>query len=238
MSNKINLAEIDVVYPLKRTDDCSELRYSLRSIEENMPHRDVWIISDHLPDWASPGLHLIPFLDTSTAFANVNAKLLAAIEEFRISDPFVFMMDDVFALHPVKTIPFYAIGRDMQERANSYTVHGSYAKDLDRSRVVLMALNLKAVDFEAHAPIIVHKDEMEGVLRSFPWSGHRRSIYANMQKFKPKYVDDFKVYYSMDKPDPSRDYLSVSEESWRVGSKSRDFINQRFTEPSRYEKGA
>ena len=35
---------LDVVYVLKSNIDPEELRYSLRSVEKNFPHRYVWFV--------------------------------------------------------------------------------------------------------------------------------------------------------------------------------------------------
>lgn len=236
MSNKIDLAEVDVVYPVKvLPNDNSELRYSLRSIARNLPHRKAWAIGGEI-DWLSSIVGRIAASDNGEAFDNVNNKLMLAVENPFVSDPFIFMMDDVFVMKKQTKIPYYAIGKSLLERMQKYDKFGAYARDLQEAREILWWAKKDELDFEVHGPIIFKKAGLKQILRKYPSSGHRRSLYCNFYKKRPTYTDDFKVYHATDEPDGSLPYLSSAVESWRDDSKLYQLITGTFSTPCQYEK--
>ena len=236
MSNKTDLSEVDVVYPVKvLPNDNSELRYSLRSVARNLPHRNIWVIGGDI-SWLSSEVGRIPANDPGKAFANVNHKLMWAVESPFVSDPFIFMMDDVFVMKKVRRVPYYAIGKTLLDRLRKYDRYGSYAKDLQEARDILWYEKQSEIDFEAHGPILFKKAGLKQILRKYPSSGHRRSLYCNFYKKRPTYTDDFKVYRATDEPDGSLPYLSSAVESWRDDSKLYQLITGTFSTPCQYEK--
>ena len=42
----MNLKSLDIVYIVKNTEYNGELRYSLRSVCKNFPHRNIWIVGN------------------------------------------------------------------------------------------------------------------------------------------------------------------------------------------------
>lgn len=235
MNNKIDLNKLDIVYPVRRlTEGNSELRYSLRSVAKNLPHRKIWVIGEEI-EWLSSLVNRMEMKDEGKAFENVNAKLMAAIENPLVSDPFIFMMDDIFVMQKIDEIPYYAIGRSLGERLRRYDVYGSYARDLQEARYILWFEDKEDVDFEAHSPIIFQKAGLSRILSRWPKSGHRRSLYGNFFKKKPTYVEDFKIYGEKDEPDHSSPYISTCVESWRNSSKVYQFVTGEFDNVCEYE---
>lgn len=90
----------DVVYVVRPGDDNEELRWSLRSVAANAPHRNVWIVGT-VPTWVRniKGLPLVPQPDK---FANQRQSLHAIAAHPEISDPFVLFNDDMFVMEPIK----------------------------------------------------------------------------------------------------------------------------------------
>ncbi len=235
MSSKVDLKNVDLVYPVRKLPEGnSELRYSLRSVAKNLPHRKIWVIGDDIA-WLSPKVGKIQMEDGGKAFWNVNQKLMTAVEDGRITDPFIFMMDDIFVMKKVRSIPYYAINHRLGDRLTKYDNFGPYAQDLTMAREILWWLKEDEVDFEAHAPILFRKSGLKRILRRWPESGHRRSLYANIYHKRPKYVDDFKIYHAEDDPEPGAQYFSSAVESWRDGSKLYGLVTSTFTEPCEYE---
>ena len=236
MNNRIDLSKIDIVYPVRKlAEGNSELRYSLRSVAKNLPHRNVWVVGEEI-GWLGSLVRFMPAEDEGKAFANVNQKLLAAVENDLISDPFVFMMDDIFVMKEVNDIPYYAIGRTLTERARTYDVYGRYWRDLDETQQILWFLRKSDIDFEAHAPILFQKAGLRRILKKYPTSGHRRTLYGNIFKKKPTYVSDFKIYEEDVEPDAETPYISTCVESWRESSKTYQLVTSEFAEPCEYER--
>lgn len=236
MSSEIDLSKIDIVYPVRPLmEGNSELRYSLRSVAQNLPHRGIWVIGKDI-EWLSSDVGVIWAQDAGKPFENVNRKLMAAVETPLVSDPFIFMMDDVFAMSKQTKVPYFAIGQSLRERLQKYDKYGSYARDLQAAREILWWAKKDEIDFEAHGPIIFKKAGLKQILRKYPSSGHRRSLYCNFYKKRPTYTPDFKVYHATDEPDGSLPYLSSAVESWRDDSKLYQLITGTFSTPCQYEK--
>ena len=234
---KINLSEIDIVYPVKKVDlGNEELTYSLRSVCANLPHRDVWIFGTGLSG-INETVRTVPIGDLDKAFANVNKKLATAITIEEISDPFIFMMDDIYVMKPQTEIPYFALSRSLENRLDHYSRVGSYARDLIAARDILRGLEETEIDFEAHAPILFHKAELEYILMNYPRSGHRRSLYGNIFEKKPKYIrKDFKIYDEQTVPSRTAPYLSSADGSWTWQSKLREYVMGEFREKCKYER--
>lgn len=234
MNSKINLSEIDIVYPVRKlAEGNSELRYSLRSVAKNLPHRNIWVIGEEI-EWLSSIVRRIDLGENGAAFANVNRKLMEAVENPLISDPFIFMMDDIFVMQEIREIPYYAIGRTLSERLRRYDEYGTYARDLQDAQNILWFERKEEIDFEAHAPIIFKKAGLQRILTRWPESGHRRSLYGNFFKKKPTYVDDFKIYGADEEPKKAP-YISTCVESWNRNSKAYQLVTQTFAEQCDYE---
>ena len=236
MRSEIDLSKIDVVYPVRPlAEGNSELRYSLRSVAQNLPHRNIWVIGKDI-EWLSSDVGVIWAQDAGKPFENVNRKLMAAVENPLVSDPFLFMMDDVFVMKKQTKVPYFAIGHSLRERLQKYDKYGSYARDLQAAREILWWAKKDEVDFEAHGPILFKKAGLKQILRKYPSSGHRRSLYCNFYKKRPTYTDDFKVYHAEDDPDGRLPYLSSAVESWRDGSKLYQLVTSTFSDVCHYEK--
>lgn len=239
-SNKINLKDIDVVYPVQPTrDGNNELRYSLRSLR-NMPHRNVHIFSDYIPWLNEHTVKRHPSSDRpdKKRFANVNTTLLRACDDPNISDPFVFMNDDFFVMKPIKTIPYYVNGTLQQHFDYLHkTYRGSkYMHDILETQSELKRLGLGTLDFEVHAPIIFYKDELRKILKAYPNAACRRSIYGNAMKVDWEQAIDFKIYGFGDNFDHNRPFVSTADANFRRQSGVRSMIRSEFTTPSSYEK--
>lgn len=238
-NNKINLKDIDVVYPVKATpDENVELRYSLRSLE-NMPHRNVHIFSDYIP-WLSKKVKWHPSSDRpgKPRFANVNTTLLRACKDPNVSDPFVFMNDDFFVMQKIKELPYYCNGTLQQhwEYLHRTYAGSKYMRDLLETQSVLKEMGYGTMDFEVHCPIIFYKDQLIKILEAYPYTACRRTIYANMMEVPYEQVVDFKIYGFGDQFDHNRPFVSTADANFRRQSGVRSMIRSKFTHQSPYEK--
>ena len=239
-SNKLDLSQVDIVYPVKITrDGNAELRYSLRSLV-NLPHRNVHIFSDYI-SWLSKEVKWHPSSDRPGVprFANVNTTLLRACEDPNISDPFIFMNDDFFVLNPVDKIPYYYNGTLQQHYDylhKSYPTGSKYMRNLLEAQTVLKQSGFDNLDYELHCPIIFHKAELKDVLKAFPNSACRRTLYANMAKVEGEQAIDFKIYGFLDNFNHARPFVSTTDANFRRQSGVRSLIRSKFTSSSKYEK--
>lgn len=86
----------DVVYVNRPGDDNDELRYSLRSVAANVPHRHVWI-AGHVPGWAA-GVRGVPLRPLPEKFDNQYQSLHAALSEPGLGDEFYLFNDDMYVV--------------------------------------------------------------------------------------------------------------------------------------------
>lgn len=100
---------MDVVYLVKPGDENEELRFSLRSLAKNMPYVDRVFIAGYCPAWVRnvESINLEPLEDK---FDNQAQSLRAACADGRISDDFVLMNDDHFALVEMESLPAWHLG--------------------------------------------------------------------------------------------------------------------------------
>ena len=103
----MNLEDLDIVYFVKDSPENEELKYSLRSVEKNFPHKHVWFIGGK-PKSLEPDKWLPVKQNQVTKWANTSMLLRSACENPEISDDFVLFNDDFFILYPVEDLPYYS----------------------------------------------------------------------------------------------------------------------------------
>lgn len=100
-------SKVDVVYPFYNSGSHDELKYSMRSMEENFTSlRNIWVIGDK-PDWASDQVQYIPYDHIRTLPSNeyskgrnICEKMLRAALTPEVSTDFVYAGDDHYLLRP------------------------------------------------------------------------------------------------------------------------------------------
>jgi len=162
---------MDVVYILGKGSqyDDEELRYSLRSLCINMLDLHRVIVVGEKPSWLKD-VHHIPCEDRhEKRWKNALEKTRMAATAPGITDEFLLMNDDFFALKPFNgaDMPFYAV-----KNGNG----GCNGKN----------------DFSIHAPIRFKCDWYEKLPLSLDMSGDwsPRSFYANFYQAPPTFVPD------------------------------------------------
>lgn len=92
-----------IVYVVRPGDNNEELRYSLRSIAQNLPHAGV-TIAGHKPPWVT-NTHHCPTRQDGTKAANIRANITAACHTH--PDEYLLFQDDIFITQPLNHIPHY-----------------------------------------------------------------------------------------------------------------------------------
>lgn len=101
---------MDAVYIVGPWAENEQLRYSLRSLARNMPYVDkVWIVGS-APAWVSGAAGKILLEPLDDKFDNQRQSLRAACADDRISEDFVLMADDMFALVEMDHLPVWHLG--------------------------------------------------------------------------------------------------------------------------------
>lgn len=230
--------QTDVVYPVKLTRNGNrELRLSLRSLS-NIPHRNVYVLAPEAPEWLSERVRFIKCTDEHISYENVNRKLLEACRQADLSDNFVYMNDDIFFMHKMTEIPYWALNNSLQTRLDEYKVSGlgSYAQDLMKTKQYLESNGFSTIDFESHSPIVFNKHILEQILVQNIRLGHRHTLYGNIVKVKPTYLDqDFKLYFTDGKIDENQPVISTIEEAFQHNCIVSRYLENKFANKSIYE---
>lgn len=180
---------MDVVYVLGNGSgwNDNELRFSLRSIERNLRNvRNVVIVGEcpaflqhviHIPakDIFEPGLN---------ADGNIITKVLAACNDERVSDDFLFINDDHLVLQKMNVADVPPLHKgDMTSFDAKYWELNFWRSKLKRTMEVLCSKGNSTFHFDCHTPIIFNKNYFSDIVSRFNYSegiGYTmKSLYGN-----------------------------------------------------------
>ena len=227
----------DVVYIVKEDPNNEELRYSIRSVEENFPVRYIWIFG-YCPRWLSNIIY-VPVKQDGDKWSN-SKKLFETIANASfLPDQFVLFNDDFFVMEKIDRPEHHYDGL-LIDRIN-------YLEDKFKNTSPLYATQLRQVydrlqelgikdpnNYALHTPMSFSRLEMKKSLeltKDLPMS--LRSFYANYFNVGGVEGPDCKVFrlgeYNVDGP-----YLSTDDSTFRLGQVGRD-IRAKFIKPSSHE---
>jgi hypothetical protein len=227
---------VDIVY-ICRPGDNEELRYSIRSISENMPHDNIWLVGSK-PKWFNG--NFIPVIDGINKFENIKNCIRAASESKEISSDFVLMNDDFFLLKKIDHLPDYN-GGSLKTKVEEYqklNPSAYYTKLLANTLKLLNKLGYKdPIDYDIHVPMIMNKEKLKIALTH---SYSIRSVYGNMFDVGGEKIRDVKVYGKGRLNARSYDYLNsdfpfVSTIDESFNSLYETILKEMFSSPSIYE---
>lgn len=197
---------MDLVYIVRNGDNNPDLRYSLRSVAKFVKCDKVWIVG-YKPKWVG-NVEYIKVTQGPDKWQNSVNNIIAACESDDISDNFVLMNDDFFAIKPVEDLEKscnVALG-SLDEKIAEYKKYRSgwyngfrYAEEL------LKKMNIPEpyYDYESHSPIIInkqkfldfiHRKEIQDFMKTPTKVLHKRSIYKNIYKITPSILkEDVKI---------------------------------------------
>lgn len=239
---------ISVVIPYKSDtkNNHIELIYALRSIEKNLNgFGEVFIVSENKV--SLKGLNYINLKDDkSSKFKerNIYRKILAACNDERVSENFVFSNDDIYLTQEfnAESLPFYHKGELIDTMAKNA---GDYRKSLNHSRKHLMKMEKPTLDYDTHFPIVYNKEKFS---RTFvhsdlnwdqPYGYVIKSIYANMASVKPEYGGDCKIQMAMSYEEIVKKIGDKAFFSTSDGCMNADmikYLNELYPNKSRYER--
>lgn len=227
---------MDCVY-LCRPGINEELRYSLRSVAENLPHNNVWVVGGK-PNWYTH--NHIPVRDVSNKFENIKNCLRAAVNSEEISEDFIMMNDDFFVIKPVETFVNYH-GGSLAKKVEEYSLlsPGSYYSKLLKNtlRHLVKKGYQDPIDYDIHLPIAMNKTNLRISLDE-PYL--ERSVYGNMFGIEAVEAKDVKIYTNGRMLTRSHDYANsdspfVSSSDVSFNKLYADLLRDMFPYPSIYE---
>jgi len=249
----MNTNNMDFVYIIKPGEKGIDLRYSLRSIAKYYPNNKVWIIG-YKPAWVT-NVEYLPVEQKGTKWANSTLNVIKACECPNISDNFILMNDDFFAISPILPLEKVIdsnLGKldDIIIRYKSHV--GGWADGFAHIKNLLNELGIRKplYSYEAHLPIKINKQKFLEVInlplvQEFMKTSkvlHKRTLYKNYDKPKKPFILSFDVKVT-EKRDDSLDllkicgWLSVADNIVN-NSKFKDLntlLNNTLSQPCKYE---
>ena len=230
------MEKLDVVYFIKPDLVNNELRYSLRSVENNFPHRYVWFFGGQ-PIELTPDRRAPIIQSGANRYEKVRNMLRAACENDEITEDFWLFNDDFFVLRPLEDIPAWYDG-DLIERFQRIERRrgrqSSYTQQLRRTVEALRNAGYGILNYAVHVPMKINRKKMLQTLDRFPDCPMFRALYGNMHEIGGINAPDVKIVASQFTFPRDACLVSTSDSSFINGDVGRD-IRDRFPEKSRWE---
>lgn len=228
--------KIDIVYILKDEFNCEELRYSLRSVEKNFPHRFVWFVGGQ-PKGFQPDRTIKHKQVGSTKWDMIKSSMWKAVENEEVSDDFFLFNDDFFVMKKFKGEFINYVDMTLAEkidelRRNVHPWLNPYGRTLFKAEQELTSLGCPTMNYDVHLPMMFNKELFKASINKCS-SPQMRSVYGNLNAVPFVIHQDVKVY-DMETVPEDPDFLSTDEdvfEKGRVGA----YIRKQFPTPSRWE---
>ena len=231
------MRKYDVVYILKNDIKPNELRYSLRSVEQFLPHKNVWFVGG-IPAGLKAD-KVLPMQQTGMLkWERARSSLIRICKNEDVSNKFWLFNDDFFVLEPVtSTKPFFGgMLRDhiLHVEHRHRDKRTGYTRALRFCEELLQDAGCSTFDYALHLPMLVDKKKMLDALETFPECPMFRSIYGNHAEIGGVQHDDVKIISVTDHIPKDADYVSTSDSSFAYGVVGRE-IRKRFPDKCKYE---
>lgn len=230
MPRKLN----DIIYILKPEMDTEELKYSLRSVEANFPHKRVWFVGGQ-PKGLKPDVALPHKQSGANKWELIRSSMLKAATDPELTDEFYLFNDDFFIMKPFKgKFVNYAektLTWRIEDLQKQFPWLNNYGRTLVKAREELKCLGCTEVNFEVHAPMLFQKALVPTVLKCS--SPQMRSVYGNYNGIPYKDIKDVKIY-DMETVPTDAAFISTNDETFQRG-KVGAYIRECFPNPSRFE---
>lgn len=232
------MRKYDIVYILKENAPAAELRYSLRSVERNLPHRKVWFYCGK-PAGIEPDEYVRHKQTGATKGERVRSSLIEVCKNDKITKRFWLFNDDFFILEPMTTEKPYFNGmiRDCIDTIEKR--HGGrtgYTIQLAFCEALLKAEGYTTFAYDAiHVPMLIQREKMLEALETFPSCTMARSLYGNFAMVGGNPHSNVKVKDGKKRLKVFTDFVSTDDNSFNFGMVGQD-IRAMFREKSRFEK--
>lgn len=229
----------DIVYFLKDTYYNEELRYSLRSVEENFPHARV-IFAGGCPVGFKPDLHIeIEQSRFERKNTNVKNNVRIVCENNDLTDDIFIFNDDFFILKHIESWEsncYNGTIAKLRENVlnNNKGCVSHYIRLLKKSEEILKQKGYTTKNFELHCPMLINRKKMLTILDKF--NSAQRSLYGNVY-FKEEsghLCKDRKIVNLSDDIRPSDWFVSTDDSAFKAG-KIGNTLRNKFAERSRFE---
>lgn len=227
----------DIVYLLKDGAN-EELRYSLRSVAKNFPHKNVIFVGGK-PDDIDPDVFIKIEQTEPTKWANTRRNLIEACKNPGITDDFWLFNDDFFIMKPYKHD-----GREADRTLWHHIAEIENRHNMTMSKYTLMLRHcaktlkdagvIKPLNYAVHRPMLINKAKALEILDRFPSEPMFRCLYGNLTEGVTESVKDLKITsWSTDRYEGA-EIISTEDKAFQDG-KVGEYIRASFFRPSPWE---
>ena len=235
----LNTADLDIVYFVKEGFMNEELRYSIRSVARNMPHKRIWIFGG-CPTSIVPDVRVMVHQEGKTKWDRVRNMFKMAAENKELTNNFILFNDDFFVMKPTDRIdPMY---RSTLEdyihviESNFRNKMTPYSKILRECDNELESLGATRYAYELHIPFIFNKKKLLKIIEDFPDQHCTRTFYGNLYKIGGTKRSDVKVYNDRPPFDyKDQQFLSTDDPVVNINNNVWRYIKATFPKKSEYE---
>ena len=231
--------DLDIVYFVKESPTNEELRFSLRSVDKNMPHKRVWIFGG-CPRGIAPDIRVKVKQNGKTKWDRVRNMFQVACENKELTDDFILFNDDFFIMKPtdhIDTLYRESLAKHIQILETGYNNKPSeYSRLLRRSMAQLDELGCPTLSYELHTPFIFNKKKMLKLIIEHPDWRATRTMYGNVYDIGGKKSSDVKVFSSKTELDyKNLRFLSTDDSVVNINNDIWRYIKSQFKQKCEYE---
>lgn len=242
--------DLSVVYIVRPGDHNPELKYSLRTVEKNLPHKDVWLVG-YRPNWVNMTTtrhFAVP--QTGSILENSFNNIMMACVNPDITEDFVLMHDDMAILSSIDEIGLNNHGYYTTEpRATTETAEGRmklrnhyYTCNRNTYEFLISRGIKEPINFELHMPMLINKTKFlqlkELVSPDIKELAKydKISLYGNLHNLQHlgEYKADVKQRNPKDEM-PEGPFLSTHDTTFYKVSGGK-FVIRNYPYKSRYER--
>ena len=227
--------DLDIVYFVKDGIKNEELRYSLRSVDLNMPHKRVWIFGG-CPLNIVPDVRVKVAQTGRTKWDRVRNMYRMVCENKEITDNFIMFHDDFFVMQPTDHLtPLYRCTLDEHIKLLEPSKPTPYSRLLRGCRDAIKGD--VALSYELHTPFIFNKKNLLNVLNTFPNLHAVRTMYGNLyyagQSDKHRDVKIFNIHPDFDYKNSQ--FLSTDDPVININNDIWRWLQKQFIKKSSFE---
>ena len=233
----IETKKMDIVYLVKDTQENEELRYSLRTVQDNFPHDRVFFVGGK-PNGLEPDGLIMVSQDGFTKWDNTHKMIQAVCLCDELSDDVVLFNDDFFVMKPVPGVEYYYEGMLSEKYAKLKQQFPNSPKYRSRLGNAIQMLHDKmygTFNYEVHLPFVFNRKEMLQLYKEFPYGSAMRSMYANRFNKGGVNTSDVKIYNDSQIITGEETFLSTTDRSFKE-LKVGDRIRKAFPHKSIFEE--
>lgn len=226
-----------------RGGENEELRYALRTWEENLEFGKLYAVGGPKPEWFEPDIY-VENPTKHQVMRQCYKNLEIALNDDRLSENVLLMMDDIFILDYIGewTVNYNRGKLEDQHEMLIKNFGASAYSDMVRNTLrYLIKRQPEPLSFEEHAPFLCNRKKLWDILKEI--GAHEmdhmlyRSIYGNQaiaKGEKTEYKKDIKINNAIGKIPNQEPIISTNEVAF--GGNAGTVLKEWYPNPSKFEK--